>query len=197
MSEQERDDDGPAIIGGVQWEAREALKGMRLARRSGDGEAEELSWLRYAEAVTNASYSGAAAAFLGILEQRETTLTTLLQQLAGERKKESDAILTFLKELQGGQTDLRQEFQKVGETLTEVEARLNDELGQVREWVNESRAHRQQLQEQIDALQAGMLPEAERAQLIQEHAEDHQRIGAIEQRLAELEEEVRQLRSAA
>lgn len=196
MSEQERDD-GPAIIGGVQWEAREALKAGRVARRDGDRDAEELSWLRYAEAVTNASYSGAAAAFLGILEQREATLTTLLQQLAGERKAESDAILKSLQELQGGQTDLRQEFQKVGETLTGVEARLDDELGQVREWVNESGQHRQQLQEQINALQADMLPLDERAQLIAEHADDHRRIEDIEQRLTKLEREVQQLRSAA
>lgn len=180
--------------GGVAWEAREALELVRVAREMGNSDDEYLGWLRYAEAVTNASYSGAASAFIGILSQRETDLAALLTKLGGERKAESDAILKSLQELQDGQADLREGFQKVGETLTGVEARLNDELGQVREWVNESR---QQLQEQIDAVQADMLPLDERAQLIAEHADDHRRIEAIERRLTELEREVQQLWNAA
>jgi hypothetical protein len=188
-------------VGGVAWEAREAMKAIRHARDAGDDEAEYAAWIRYAEALTNASYSGAAQAFIGILNQRETDLATLLQQLAGERKEETQAILKFLKELQGGQTDLWNGFQKVGETLSDLDARHAEQWGQViqdldqvRAWVEESRAHRQQLQAQIDTIQATMLPEAERDRLIAEHNEDRARFADFERRLTELEREVQALR---
>ena len=187
MSEREQ-------IGGVAWEARTSLNGVRLAREAGDDEAEYAAWIRYAEALTNASYSGAAQAFIGILNQRETDLATLLQQLAGERKEETQAILKFLKDLQDGQTDLRKGFQEVGERLTDLDqrhaqqwGRAIQELDQVRAWVEESRAHRQQLQEQINALQADMLPLNERDRLIGEHTANGERITNIELRLSDLE----------
>ncbi|KPV52452.1 hypothetical protein SE17_15455 [Kouleothrix aurantiaca] len=95
MSEQERE-------GGVAWEAREALKSVRVAREMGNSEDEYIGWLRYAEAVTNASYSGAASAFIGILSQRETDLAALLTKLGGERKAESAAVLAGIAEIKAG-----------------------------------------------------------------------------------------------
>ncbi len=180
--------------GGVAWEAREAMKAIRHARDAGNSEDEYTGWLRYAEALTNASYSGAAQAFIGILNQRESDLATLLQQLAGERKEKTQAILKFLKDLQGGQADLREGFQKVGETLSDLDQRHAEqwgqvirELDQVRAWVEESRSHRQRLQEQIDAVQSDMLPLDERDRLIGEHTANGERITNIELRLSDLE----------
>ncbi len=47
-------------------------------------------------------------------------------------------------------------------------------------WVDESRVHRAQMQEQINALEAGMLPEGERERLMREHDELMRRVAAIE-----------------
>ncbi len=47
-------------------------------------------------------------------------------------------------------------------------------------WVDESRTHRAQMQEQINAIEAGMLPEGERERLMREHDELMRRVAAIE-----------------
>ena len=92
-------------VGGVAWEAREAMKAIRHARDAGNSEDEYTAWLRYAEALTNASYSGAAQAFIGILNQRESDLAVLLRQLGGERKAESEAVLAAIAEIKAGQEE--------------------------------------------------------------------------------------------
>lgn len=95
MSEREQ-------IGGVAWEARQAMNAIRHARDAGNSEDEYTAWLRYAEALTNASYSGAAQAFIGILNQRENDLAVLLRELGGERKAESEAVLGGIAEIKAG-----------------------------------------------------------------------------------------------
>ncbi len=189
--------------GGAAWEARKALKAVRLAQQSGDKDAEDLAWLRYAEALTNASYSGAAAAFLGILEVRDNTLVKRLETLAGERKEETVTILGKLKELHEGQALMRDGFQEVGERLNTLDTRHREqwqhaieELQHLRASLEESRQHRARLQAQVDTIEGRLLPDDERARLIQEHTEDRAWLRTFDQRLTALEERVRQLREA-
>lgn len=111
--------------GGVAWEAREALKLVRVAREMGNSDDEYLGWLRYAEAVTNASYSGAASAFIGILSQRETDLAALLTKLGGERKAESEAVLAAIVEIKTGQTDAGQHDAELREHITLFQAEFH------------------------------------------------------------------------
>lgn len=94
--------------GGVVWEARTALTLVWEARAAGDTEGEELGWLRYAEALTNASYSGAAAAFIGIHTQAEQ-----------QRQKDAKAVFDLLKGLQDGQAAMQAGFQEIGEAVSQ------------------------------------------------------------------------------
>lgn len=165
--------------GGWAWEAAQAMKLLRHAREVGDDEGEYTGWIRFAEAVKNAAQVGAGAAFLGILDQRENDVLVQIRQLSHQRKNESDEILLMLKGLQGGQTALQAGFQKVAESVDQMQGEIQElsaELGR-------SRAHRAELQRVQDEIRAQLMPPEERQRLLDEHHRLVGRVAAIERRL--------------
>lgn len=122
--------------GGPAWDARDAMRMIFDARAKGDTEAEATGWLRYAEALINAAYSGASAAFLGILNARD------------------DTVLRRLSDIDTAVQGLRQDVDARLDTLDTRHAQqwqaVIQELGQVRAWVREGREHRQQLATRLD-----------------------------------------------
>ncbi len=192
----------------TQRDIRQAARD--LAQAVGNPDAEQ-AVLDMAAAFGNLSLTTVIPTLTTTLDsavaRRDKDFLAHLDALAAQRQRESAEILTCLKGLQGGQDVLQKGFQEVGETLNGLETRLNDldtrhgdqwgrvirELGQVREWVDESRKHRQQMQEQINALEAGRLPEGERNKLIEEHKEGVQRITNVELRVSDLEKRFAEL----
>ena len=175
--------------GGVAWEAREALIAVRRARAANDADAEDLAWLRYAEALMNASQAGAAGAFIGLLTQREDAYLARMDEAERQRRNDAKTILDVLGELRGGQTALQAGFLAVGESVTQLQA----EVAYVSAELGRSREHRAQLQAGQDALFKAILPIEERDRLIALLLDAERRLGIVEAEIAGLKAMQRQL----
>ena len=70
--------------GGVDWELGEAWDMIKLARSTGDIEAEQLGWLRYSEGLRNLAVSALAAQLIPMFEQ--------MNALRNERKADATII---------------------------------------------------------------------------------------------------------
>lgn len=176
-------------VGGVAWEARQALNLVWRARADGDTGAEELGWLRFIEATTNAVQSGAAGAFTGILSAREDAYLARMDEAQRQRRNDATAILQALGELRGGQAALQAGFLAVGESVTQLQA----EVAFVSAELGRSREHRAKLQAGQDQLFAAILPIEERDRLIALLLDAERRLGIVEAEIEGLKAMQRQL----
>lgn len=103
---------------------------------------------------------------------------------------ELDRLIKQTGDLQGGQAVLRDEFLKIGESLTQIQidfGALSAEVAQVSAELTRSREHRARLQAAVDKIEAQMLAPGERERLLAQHDALVQQVASLERRIGMIE----------